>query len=60
MTERIREAFFEEVLRNVVTMLDRVDRRLMGKRPHSNDIAWAKTIVDDIRTEVRAALNIPA
>lgn len=47
-----------EVLQNVLKRLDRIDSRLIGKRPHSNDIAWAKAIVDGIRTEVKESLRI--
>ena len=39
-----------------ISKLDGLTRRLVGRRPHPNDIEWAKTIVGDIDTILRAAI----
>jgi len=46
-----------ETLRGVLVGLDKVDRRLIGRRPHSNDISWAKTLLDNVRKDVQAAIT---
>ena len=44
-------------LRLIQNKIIRLDRRLIGRRPHSNDVAWAKAIAQDILNLTRAAIN---
>ena len=46
-----------KTLQSLLVGIDKVDRRLIGRRPHSNDIAWAKTFLDDVRKDVQAAIT---
>ena len=47
----------QETLKRVLHKLDRLDSRLIGRRPHPNDIEWVKQIADDIRGLIQGALK---
>lgn len=39
----------QQALKAILNKLGRLENRLLGRRPHPNDISWAKDIVFDIR-----------
>ena len=45
-----------EALQHITQKVDSLDRRLVGRRPHPNDVSWAKQIVHDIQSKARAVL----
>lgn len=47
-----------EAHRESLRKLDALDRRLVGRRPHPNDISWAKQISQDIRKLAQVAISM--
>ena len=48
-----------KALEKVDRQLENAERRLVGRRPHPNDIEWAKSLIEAARQTAQAAIAKP-